>query len=149
MWDMLRFQTRHQVMSPIFQAFILIPALFVAYSWLSEAGVLVSAILGIMVYAVLWILQLTFTMLYLYSVRRRTLLTNHIIEIADEGLVEESPNNRLLTYWQGIHSVVSGPGFIAVYLTPISAHVIPNRAFSSRNERSAFLAALAAKRAAA
>jgi hypothetical protein len=58
----------------------------------------------------------------------------------DDSFFEETKFNKSFFYWPGVVKAVSRPGFVAVYVTPHLAHIVPNRAFSSSKERSNFLA---------
>jgi hypothetical protein len=53
------------------------------------------------------------------------------------GILFQS-NNVKASQW--IELTHSRPGFVAVYVTPHMAHVVPNRAFASREQRATFLA---------
>ncbi len=86
----------------------------------------------------MWVFQLVFNIFYLYSKKEKAILTEHIIEIQDDSLYEETKYNRSYFYWNGIDRIVRRPGFVAVYVTKHMAHIIPVRAFKSEKEKSDF-----------
>jgi hypothetical protein len=88
----------------------------------------------------MWVFQLFFTIVYLFSKKDKNVLTHHINETKDDAFYEETKYSKTFSYWPGIVSAVSRPGFVAVYITAHSAHVIPNRVFSSNSQRAEFLA---------
>ena len=72
----------------------------------------------------------------------RTLLTSHVIELRPEGLYEETKFNQSIFFWSGLISPVRHLNCLCVYVTPQHAHVIPLRAFRSKQEQEAFLTEL-------
>ena len=111
-------------------------------AWSADTRV-AAVITGILAYVVMWLFQLVFTAIYLYSRHdNRTLLTTHRIELQEEGLFEESPFNRTLAFWPGIIKAVARPGFLGVYVAAHQAYIIPKRAFASPDQEAAFLRAL-------
>ena len=137
--DILLFQAVHQFLSPIVQGLCALLAALVLQSE-RHLGVSAAFASALFVYFVLWTAQLLFNAIYLFSVRSKTVLTDHVIELQDESLLEQTRFNRSNFFWPGIAKVVSRPGFVAIYVTPQMAHVIPNRFFASKEQRSAFLA---------
>ena len=95
-------------------------------------------IIGFIVYIAMWVFQIVFNIFYLYSKKEKAILTEHIIEIQDDALYEETKYNRSYFYWKGIDRIVRRPGFVAVYVTKHMAHIIPERAFNSEREKSDF-----------
>jgi hypothetical protein len=93
----------------------------------------------------LWTVQLSFNVIFLYSSRNRSILTQHEITIEDGALLDETLFNRSQHYWPGIFKVVRRPGFVAVYLNAHAAHIIPSRAFESEEHRERFVSAIKLK----
>lgn len=139
--DILLFNAIHQFLSPVLQVVFLLLPIFIVFAELNaEKSNLGAAVLsGIFWYFGLWIFQFIFNSIYLYSRKNKSVLTNHIIEIQDEALYEETKYNRSYFFWNGIVKIVRRPGFIAVYVTPHMAHIIPNRAFTSSQQVSCFV----------
>jgi hypothetical protein len=96
-------------------------------------------IVGLSVYIVMWAMQLLFNIFYLYSKKDKAILTEHIIEIQDEALYEETKYNKSFFYWNGIVKVVIRAGFVVIYVTKHMAHFIPARAFDSENQKNEFV----------
>lgn len=143
--DILRFTASHQLRNIPFHGLIfLIGALifFAEYnrkidgvnqsSFFEAFGVALAWYVGI------WVFQLLFNVIYLYSRKNKSVLTTHIVELQDDAIYEETPYNRSYFYWHGIVKVVNITGFIAVYVTPHMAIIIPNRAFDNKNQKEQF-----------
>ena len=75
----------------------------------------------------------------------RNVLTEHRVELRDDGLYEETAFSRSLFLWPGIHRVVSAADFTAVYVTAHSALLIPIKAFESAAQREQFISTLRGK----
>src|SRR5690606_3228593 len=139
--DILRFNASHQFRNiPCQGLFILIGAFifFAQYSYDID-GVRHSTFIeafgtALAWYVGIWIFQLLFNVIYLYSKKNKSVLTSHIVELQDEALYEETPYNRSYFYWNGIVKVVKITGFIAVYVTPHMAVIIPKRAFENAEQ---------------
>jgi hypothetical protein len=136
--DYLLFQAVHQFRSIPLQAMYLLFAWIIYATEVEKSGRLVGLIAAIVMYVVLWAFQLVFNVAYLYSSKNKSVLTEHIIELQDEAFYEETPLNRSFHYWPGIAKLMKGPGFVAVYVSAHQAHVIPNRAFASEQQRNNF-----------
>jgi hypothetical protein len=136
--DIFFFHAVHQFLSPVVQGLC---ALLAALVFRSEIHLGVSAAFAsaLFLYAALWAGQFIFNAIYFYSMRSKTVLTEHVIELQDESLLEQTRFNKSYFYWQGVMKAVSRPGFVAIYVTPQMAHIIPNRFFSSKEQRSGFL----------
>jgi cell division protein FtsB len=142
--DFLWFNVVHQLFSPLVQIFCAaFPVLFGVTIW--HLGDHAAPVWALLAYIATWVIQILFNAIYLYSRKNRTILTEHVLEIQDEALLEQNRLGKLYSYWSGIVKVVSRPGFVAIYVTPFTAHIIPNRAFSSRIERADFLATVQEK----
>ena len=72
------------------------------------------------------------------SRRDRGVLTQHRIELLEEGLIEETPVNRGQSTWAGIYDVRSSRRYILIFISHNSAHVIPKRAFASSSDAETF-----------
>jgi uncharacterized membrane protein len=96
-------------------------------------------IVGLIAYIAMWAMQLLFNIFYLYSKKDKAILTEHIIEIQDEALYEETKYNKSFFYWNGIVKIVIRAGFVVIYVTKHMAHIIPARAFDSENQKNEFI----------
>ena len=138
--DILLFNAVHQFLSPALQGlYVFFFALFFI-SELSDCSVSCAFITAFLWYLGLWIFQLVFNAIYLFSRKNGSVLTKHIVEVQEDAFLEETKFNKSFFYWPGVLKAVSRPGFIAVYVTPHMAHIVPNRAFSSNDQRTSFLA---------
>lgn len=147
--DNVLFNVIHAFLSVPVQLFYFAHAAILFYIYLGEYPVLFIATIALAVYLVIWIIQILFITFFLCFGKNRSLYARHRLEIQDGAFYTESQFGRSYIYWSGMAKVISPPGFIAVYFSANAAHVIPNRAFSSTDEKRAFLAALHQKLSAA
>lgn len=145
--DILIFNSFHQILSPVLQIFFLIAVTFIMFIDLRypDSSLREAIILGLKVYVIMWVVQLLFNVIYLYSKKDKAILTKHVLEIQDESLYEETKYNRSFFYWNGIVKIIRRPGFLAIYVTKHMAHVIPARAFISAEQRNDFYQTISAK----
>jgi hypothetical protein len=137
--DLFGYQISHQFRMPIVQVFFLFFAALTFFQWYQHVDFWVSAIGAALTYLGLWCIQAIFMLLLLIFTKRKTLTTFHVVTLMDEGFQEESPFNRTVAFWKGgILKVRRRAGCIAVYLTPLSAYLIPIRAFASKAEATQF-----------
>ena len=138
--DILLFNAVHQFLSPALQGLYLI--FFALFFWGEsfDRSLLNAGITAFYWYMGLWVLQFGFNVIYLFSRKNGSILTTHFVEIQSDAFLEETRFNKSFFYWPGVLKAVSRPGFVAVYVTPHMAHVVPDRAFSSREQRATFLA---------
>lgn len=147
--DILLFNTVHQFLSIPLQGFCLSLCAFILYSESLHSDLVSGAITAFLSYVALWVFQLLFNVVYLFSRKNGSVLTDHIVEAQADALLEETRFNKSLFYWPGVVRAVSRPGFVGIYVTPHLAHVIPNRAFKSEQQRAQFIALLKEKISAA
>ena len=144
-WDYLLFHSIQQFFSPVLQGLFIVLAswTFMDVLTLDESSVVLPLILGLFVYAALWILNVLFLAVYLLTTKRKTILTAHTISLGEDGLHEETPFNRTVHFWNGgIVKVVRWPNVIGVFVTALSAHIIPVRAFRTDAEANEFVSAI-------
>lgn len=137
--DIFLFSTIHQYFSVVIQSSILFGCVLMFFSELNRSGVGFALAIAIFTYLFLWLLQILFGALYLYSRSNVTVLTTHTIEIQEDAFFEETKYNRSYFFWHGVLKIVRRPGFVAVYVAPHMAHVIPTRAFESKSQLNEFL----------
>lgn len=138
--DIILFNAVHQFLSPVLQGLIIILATSVFWGESSDNTIASAATTAFFWYLAMWMFQFIFNAIYLFSRNNRSVLTTHIVEVMDAAFMEETKFNKSFFYWPGVVKAVSRPGFIAVYVSPHLAHIIPNRAFTSRDQRKSFLA---------
>jgi hypothetical protein len=88
----------------------------------------------------LWIFQVLFNVIFLASRRNHNFVTRHAVEVQEDAFFDETKFSKVFSYWPGVVRAVLRPGFVAVYVAPHQAHVIPNRSFASRAQKLAFIA---------
>lgn len=139
--DVFLYYCVHQFLIPVIQVFylLIITLVFYVAVKMDSFGIISALIIATVVYLLLWAVQFIFNMFVITSHGHRALLTNHIVEMQDEAFYEETKYNKSYFYWNGIEKVVKRPGFVAVYTTEHNAHIIPTRAFSSREEMERFI----------
>ncbi len=142
--DIFLFTAIHQLLSPAVQGLYVTVAAFIFWNELQE-GIAFATVFALAFYLIMWVAQIAFNAVYLFSRKNHSVLTTHIVEITDDGFTEQTAFNKSIFYWHGIVKVLSRPGFIAVYVAPHLAHMIPSRAFESRTQRVDFLSALKQK----
>jgi hypothetical protein len=143
--DVMRFQVAHQFFSFAYQAIIVALCVFVYYAESETRSPAESLYIALGWYVLAWLAQLLLTAFILGTKRGPTDKAEHIIEIQSDALLEETTFNRSLHFWNSSIKVVRRGGLSAIYVTPQTAHVVPNRAFSSRKHRDEFLSLLQQK----
>jgi hypothetical protein len=63
------------------------------------------------------------------SDKQRSVLCEHTMTLADDGLVEVTPFNEARNLWKGIYQIVDTRDYIYIFTSFNSAHIIPKRAF--------------------
>jgi hypothetical protein len=144
-FDYLRFTLVQQFMSPILNGVVVLFVGYVFVSALSDNSLAVSFFVALFWYATMWSAQALILALYLFSRRADSMLTEHVLEIRDDALYESTKFNESRFFWPGVLKVVSRPGYVAIFIAQHAAHVVPNRAFASKDQRNEFIATLKAK----
>lgn len=138
--DLLLFNAVHQFLSPVLQGMCVIFSAFIFWSESIDNRISSAAITAFFWYLGFWIFQFAFNAIYLFSRKNHSVLTTHVVEVMDDAFLEQTQFNKSFFYWHGVVKAVSRPGFVAVYVTPHLAHIVPNRAFASNEQRASFLA---------
>ncbi|MCB1608486.1 MAG: YcxB family protein [Xanthomonadales bacterium] len=133
------FNAAHQFLSFRMQGLYLFFSAIILFSAF-KVGALAALVTAAIFYLAMWLLQLLFNVIYTYSARNKSLLTDHVIEIQEDALFEESAYSKSFHYWPGVAKVVDRPGYVAVYLTELTAHIVPKRAFRDRKQVEEFVA---------
>jgi hypothetical protein len=141
----MRFQIAHQFSSFGYQAIIFTLCIFVYYAESDSRSRTESLYIAIGWYLLAWLVQVLLTAFILATKRGPTDKAEHSIEIRSDALLEETMFNRSLHFWSSSMRVVRRGGLCAIYVTPQTAHVVPNRAFSSLRHRDEFLSLLQEK----
>lgn len=142
--DILTFSASHQIRNIPMQVlyFMLCLIIFFSEYTYENQSVMSAFMIAFGWYIGLWLFQFAFNAFYLYSRKNKSVLTKHIVELHKDAFYEETPYNKSYFYWNGIVKVLRFSGFIAVYVTPHNAVIIPYRAFSDKEERALFIRCL-------
>ena len=70
--------------------------------------------------------------------KNKGILTQHHLKLLSTGLVEETSVNTTTHSWAGIVDICQNRDYIFIYITQHAAHVIPKKAFKSREEATDF-----------
>lgn len=143
--DVMRFQIVHQFFSMGYQAIIVGLSLVIYFTGPEALSVGERIFIALAWYVLGWVLQVLVTAFILLTKRGPADKAEHIIEIQPEALMEETVFNRSFHFWNSQMKAVQCGGVCAIYVTPLSAHVIPKRAFSSRQHRQEFMSLLRQK----
>lgn len=81
-----------------------------------------------------------FIILIILAVPRKDkgILTEHKISLSENGITEITAVNRSESSWNGISNVVQTKCFIFIYTSKRASHVIPKRAFPSKEDSDNF-----------
>ena len=143
--DIVVFTVVHQFLSIRVQVLYLLLVAFIFWAETLSHDVRASLTTAFFWYVGLWIFQAVFTTIYLVSRKNHSVLTKHAVELQEDAFFEETRFNKSFFYWPGVIKAVRRPGFIAVYVAPHLAHIIPNRSFSSEAQRRDFIALVKSK----
>jgi hypothetical protein len=143
--DYLYFLLMQQFLSPILQGAILLGVGYIFVSDLKDNPLGTSLLMALFWYAVIWAAQVAILAAFLFTRRRDSALTDHVIEIRDDAIYESTRFNESRFLWSGILRLVERPGYVAVYVSQHAAHVIPMRAFQSKEQRAQFISLIKEK----
>ena len=137
--DYLYFTLMQQFMSPVLQGAILLGVGYIFVSELADNPLGKSLLMTLFWYVMIWAAQAAILVAYLFTRRHDGTLTEHVIEIRDDAFYESTRFNESRFLWAGILRLVERPGYLAVYVSQHSAHVIPTRAFKSSQQLAQFI----------
>jgi hypothetical protein len=138
--DVVLFHAIHQFLSLRIHGLYLLLIAFIFWNESRENSIAEATTTTLFWYVGLWIFQVLFIAMCLASRKNYGVLTKHSVEVQEDAFFEETRFNKSFSYWPGVVKAVLRPGFVAVYVTPHQAHVIPNRSFASRAQKLAFFA---------
>ena len=109
--------------------------LAVFHSPMSPGRITFVLVVATVIWAVLIALMfvLGFLICLLPSTLRNT-LTEHTIELTDEGVLEVTRQTRLETRWAGVQRLGVTRRYLFLYFGPCVAHLIPKRSVSDEAE---------------
>lgn len=136
--DFARFWVLNQFLSPLVQGAVLLPVLlFVAGVFGHRPANWITQVISW--YGGFWLASFIFSYFLPTSLANLTQLARHTVTVAPTSFIDETRHSRTEFFWPSVHKVVSRPGFVAIYLAGDMVHVIPNRAFSSAEQRARFI----------
>jgi len=145
--DIVFFHIAHQLASVPMHAYLLSGSFLVAYLTTNGSdcrGVSpCTELFGfafLATYLLVLLAQLVYSAINLFHDDNRASLTSHVLEIGELGISEYTNFQQSLYSWEGILKVVNVAGFVAIYVSPHTAVVVPPRAFVTHRERGEFLA---------
>jgi YcxB-like protein len=149
-WDVINFNLTQNLLSPLMGSLYLGATAFIFLCEIqggeAPSGAALTAVLYLIGMCLFLVVILT---AFYYTGSADSLLTDHVLEIRDAGLFESTRFNESLHYWPSITNVMRRPGFVAVYVSARTAHIIPTRAFESKEHLARFVALIREKKAAA
>ncbi len=142
--DLASFMWSHDLRSPGLLAIVSSASFFIAFGILVTihkpvplfllSFLLVSAV----IFVVIFLLAYVIAILCMISKANKTFLCEHTISVNEHGLTEETKYGNSETYWNAISSIVKTKTHILLYVTQLSAHIIPLRAFDNSEEANEF-----------
>jgi hypothetical protein len=154
--DLLAFNLYHFHRHPLMlllMAGAVLPLLWRIYAVVSASGsggvvvakmLIAAGVLSLLV----WVVLLIVVALTLATRLNSNVLTDHVLSLTGQGVVEETPNTRIETSWAGIQKIRRSRNHLFLYIAAHLAHVVPRRAFdSARSMNDAFELCLRCKHA--
>ncbi|HYB98666.1 MAG TPA: YcxB family protein [Candidatus Limnocylindrales bacterium] len=145
--DIVFFHIAHQLASAAMHGYLLVGSFMVAYLTTASSECRGAApctetfsFVLLMTYLLVLTAQLLFSAINLFHDDNRASLTRHVVDVSDAGVGEYTVYQHSVYSWEGILKVVSVAGFVAIYVSPHTALVVPPRAFTTQRERGEFLA---------
>lgn len=74
--------------------------------------------------------------------RNKDMLGKHIFTVNEEGIIEESENGESKINWSGVEKVIETEKHIFIYISSISAYIIPKSTFEDEDIKNEFLKSL-------
>lgn len=140
------FSLIHLFLSPVTNGLYGLIALFIFVADRGRHNVIVKLITAIILYTVMWVAQAIYVAaLYLVRCRVDPVLTDHVMELQDDGVLDITEFGRWHIFWRGIQRIVDRPGFVAIYIGVGLAFLIPKRAFTSNEAARAFIETVKAR----
>lgn len=69
----------------------------------------------------------------------KNLFGKHKVQIADEGIIEINNGGETKRNWKGIEKIEENEAYIFIYVSSMSANIVPKHAFVHENSRSEFM----------
>lgn len=153
--DVIDFNIYHAKNSDVFkkswflQKYI-IPIIFILASFMIARIIDVPLLYSIITFSILAVLWVVFYPKFFISEmmtrisklldegKNVDLLGKHIVTVNEEGLIEKLENTESIVKWSGVEKIVSTDSHYYIYLSSISACIIPKRAFEDESVEEKF-----------
>ena len=146
-WDIVKFNVVQQFLSPLVGGICLGLVVFIFLCEVNGGNSLSAAAFTAALWFIgIWLFQALLITAFFYTGSADSVLTDHVLEIREGGLFESTPFSESLFFWPSVIKVVRRPGFVAVYISARQAHVIPTKAFESRERLVQFVARIREKK---
>jgi hypothetical protein len=149
--DLFRWQIYQLVRNRVLIGFFILCSAFVVVSDLNQPDMAARS-LGFKCFFVLFFAPLFAGVVFLLSLapiallvalrRHRGLVGEHVLEIREAGLAERTDVNESLHRWAGFHKLISTRKYFYIFVTDAMVHVVPKRAFATKDEACAFQTAI-------
>ncbi|MET3138306.1 hypothetical protein AAKU61_002673 [Undibacterium sp. GrIS 1.2] len=139
--EMLVFQWTHAARSPWYYVLFV----FWSYAWFASVteawtssswsclscSVIYFSIMFAIVFITFLVLGSAPQLFQFFSKVHRASLAPRTIIISDTGLIEETSNSRAEYNWSAVQRILQTRSLVALYISPLGAHLIPKKAFES------------------
>lgn len=71
--------------------------------------------------------------------KNESILGSKRLDVNSEGIVEKSRNNEVKTNWDSIESIEETEKYIFIYVSAVSAYIVPKRAFKTPADNENFI----------
>lgn len=129
----------HWVVFALF-AVLMLNLLLTGAEQVGNLHVAVAVVLALLIAALLMalIFLLTIALMALAVSEKHGQLGPHVFALGEDGFTERTPVKEIFSRWQGIRSMHVTPSFLFVGITAYQYHVVPARAFASREAFESF-----------
>jgi YcxB-like protein len=146
--DLFKFYIYHYFHSWGFVAVQIVLLAFLSHSFYralppeapAAAKVIVFGMFFLLGVASLAILFFAGIAVHVLARKNRTITTEHVIILAEDGLREETPFGTTERTWAAVQQLRRSKNYIFVYIAAHQAHLIPRRAFGTQEEWDRFYA---------
>lgn len=70
--------------------------------------------------------------------KNKDLLGKHIVTVDEQGLIDKSENGENKIYWSGVERIASTEKHFFIYVSSISACIVPKNSFKNEGEKVVF-----------
>ena len=146
--DLIRFNVYVQVRQRVLQILCALLSLGLVYTlWptigQSDTGLAIKIVillaLLVIILSIFGVIAFLFTILSVFLSRSRHILGEHTVALNENGIVETTSLGRHETTWQGVHRIVETGTLVMLFITPLSAHLIPRHAFDNPSDLDRFV----------